>query len=271
LYNGYIETTTVCELVDIFVMSITIPKNLDNDLIKVLSVLCLNIQKDYDISPQILNTLINNTLFLSNIRFIYEQCSEEMSHILENFKSGFDTDSVSNQITTEEYEKCGYLITSHQNSYITYCNIHKYLHPDPHNLTEHRYGISADHCFSPKTPQQVIKERYNMSIHKIYQTFINKISTLIRQLFIHMFETLCIKVIVKVTDENVVSLMQLMKDDQLIFKSRTIYEYIGSSNEQNEVETQNHHENKFYYVKVYKFNTNTNTNTNTSTSHQTTY
>jgi len=219
---------------------IIIEHNLPEDMIKILAILCINIQKEYDISPEILKKLINEKQLIYYGKFIYQQCYTEMINCLDTFKNNFTIES--KDITTEEYEKCGYLMTSHKNTYISYCNSHKYLHHNP-NIPHTEIKRNMEHSFVTKNNNQIIKERYDNSIHLIYQTFINKVYTLIYQIFKYMIYTLC-KVSSVMILNDTLDLVAKMKQDNTLFKSKMIYQHI---------DTQNNTQKKTYYIKLFKF------------------
>lgn len=222
---------------------ITITHELHAEIINILAYLCVNIQNEFDISPDTLNHLINKSDFIGYSQFLYQQCYIEMLNNIQNFKNNFDM--TSDDITPEEYEKCGHLITSHQNTYVSYCNYHKYLHPHPNvQLTNSRTGLEiADHKFVTKTHNQIIKERYNTTIHLLYQSFINKVYHMINQIFNHMIHTSCQQTIVRVSDDLPAMISQ-MNNNKNIFKSKVIYEHISQSNSDQAPD-------KFYYIKVF--------------------
>jgi hypothetical protein len=221
---------------------ITFVHDLGGDLIKILAVLCINIQKEYDIAPEILNYLINKPELVEYCNFLQKQCYSEMVDNIDTFKDSFDMNST--DITSEEYEKCGHLITSHKNTYISYCNLHKYLHPHPTiPMTGYKYDVETDHPFVTKNNNQIIKERYDTSIHMIYQNFINKMYYLISIIFKYMIDISCDKSIVMITDDLMSDLLSKMSSDTSLFKSKMVYEYIDTRTDTPE---------KFYYVKVFK-------------------
>jgi hypothetical protein len=224
---------------------ITFTHNLHADILNVLSYLCTHLQNEYDISPEILNYFFNQQNFVDYCKFLHQQCYVEMLNDIRAFKDNFDM--AANDITPEEYEKCGYLITSHQNTYISYCNYHKYLHPHPNiPLTNNKTGQEIiDHKFVTKTNNQIIKERYNTTIHLLYQNFINKLYYLISHIFKYLLEVSSDYQVIKISDDFLSEIVAKMKDNKNMFKSKVIYEHITQSKCGETPE-------KFYYVKVFQ-------------------
>jgi hypothetical protein len=219
---------------------IIIPCLPHEDLTKILAMLCLNIQNEYDISSQVIQEVINKDTFIVDCQFLYEQYETEMVNNLNSFKENYDTDNI--VITPEEYEKCGHLINTHQNTYVTYCNAHKYLHPHP-TMGDCKYDYDIPHPFAVKSDQQIIKERYHNTIHVIYQSFINKAYHLIWKLFNFLILDASTSHILTTDDENLKHVIDEMTYNPKLFKSRRIYEFIN---------TDEVHPTKTYYVKIYK-------------------
>jgi hypothetical protein len=219
------------------------------ELIKVFATLCVNIQKEFDISVTALNTLLNNNEFVRQSCFLYDQFHTEMTNHIIDFKETFTGNEDS--ITSDEYEKCGFLIRSHQNTYVSYCNAHKYLHPHPDIKTTSNSDIT--HPFVMKNTNQIIKEKYDTTIHQAYQSFVNKLYSMVLLLFMEMIDDQCQKSTTKTTPDDLSSIIHQMESDDLVFKSKSIYEYIDTNTPRTDVDVGI--PNKFYYVKVYKLNT----------------
>jgi hypothetical protein len=209
------------------------------DLTKVLAYLCIHIQQEYDISPKIVNEIINLKEFSRHYHFLYNQLYTEMNINLNTFKYSFNPNE--NQISNDEYDKCGYLITSHQNTYISYCNAHKYLHPHP-SLPDHNGHFNINHPFVKKNYNQIIEEKYKTTILCIYQSFINKLYHMIKRLFIYVIEEQFTASIVQIDAQKMSDIIEKMKTNDTVFKSRSVYEYLPPNNSNS----------KFYYVKVYQ-------------------
>lgn len=58
-------------------------------LIKIIATIGCRLQKEYDIAPQILESLLNNSNLITNCRFLHEQYLGEMAMNLATFKSTF--------------------------------------------------------------------------------------------------------------------------------------------------------------------------------------
>jgi hypothetical protein len=194
-------------------------ESLEDILIKVLATLCRHLQEEYDISPHILNRLFNQPDFITNCRFLHEQYLGEMTLNLKTFKSSHRAHG--DHIQSEETEKCGHLVASHYNGYVSYCNVHRYLHPHPDLKCKHEPD-EIDHPFVMKTPGQIVKERYYMTIHLIYQSFVNKLYHMMRLLLLEMLLKSCQQSVVPISE--IKNLIDKMQRDPDVFKSRTIYE-----------------------------------------------
>jgi len=218
--------------------------DLNGDVINILVYLCVHIQNKYDISPEILNNFVNKKEFVEYCKFLHHQCYVEMLNNIRVFKEHFTM--TPNDITSEEYEKCGYLITSHQNTYVSYCNYHKYLHPHPSIPLTNKNGQEIiDHTFVTKTNNQIIKECYNAKIHSLYQNFINKVYYLVSHVFNYILNISCEQHIIKISDHLIKNIIVQMKSNKNIFKSKVIYEYITPSICDKVLD-------KIYYIKVFR-------------------
>jgi len=226
---------------------IILDKDYPCDLVRVLACLCRNIQQEYDISPQLLNHIINLKQLTTWFRFLYDQTHAEMTWYLNEFKTSFVPDET--QISRDEYDKCGYLVTSHHNTYVAYCNAHRYLHPHP-ILPDHSDRFEIKHPFVTKNYNQIIEERYKLTIHQIYQRFVNKLYHMIRYLFTYIIETNFKSLNIPVNSQEINTVISQMKNDPTIFKSRCVYEYFDASGD--DALDEHHREpKKIYYIKVY--------------------
>ncbi len=208
---------------------IIINESSETELITIFSHLCIQIQKDFDISPILLTHLINEVNFVDNCKFLYHQSHYEMLNNLGQFKDNYneliDGEGTLN-IDDNEYEKCGHLKKNHANGYVEYCNIHKYLHPHPEMPIKNEFGPIVDHEFIIKDNYQILREKYNQSIGLIYQIYINQLYSLIKQLFNYELMRSCEISTIAVKDDNLDDLFHNMKNNNNIFKSKVLYEYI---------------------------------------------
>lgn len=191
----------------------------NDDLIKILAQLCITIQSEFDISEKTLNQLLNNDKFIQYSTFIYEQCHAELLTKIQHFKK-IDNENI--PISPEEFDKCGMLVTSHKNSFISYCNKHKYLHQD----VSLKNNV-IDHNFIKKTSDQINNERYFSIIHMIYSKYINKMFNMIHKLFIYQIESNYRQQIVSTPFDKLVNIsddlnkvISDMKNNENIFKSK---------------------------------------------------
>ena len=205
-------------------------------MVKLLGLLCNQTQKAFDISPLLLQSLINDTKFIENCSFLHNQCEQEMITQINEFKETFDDVMRNGQpVSDTDYEKCGHLVKINTNGYIEYCNLHKYLHTGEDDLGHLAWG----HEFVVKEKPQVVKEKYQVSVRKIFQNYLNKVLFLIKKLFYHYIDQKYNSKKYKITDIN--DVMQIMKNDSLAFKSRSVYQYIEKKSQPG-----------YYYVKLYQ-------------------
>lgn len=243
-----LETLGPLDQIGLTTGKIIIGSPLPSDLTKILACLCLHIQNEYDIAPTILNKMINYQPFIKWCLFLYNQIHSELEDNLASFKETFNRDKT--RVPDDEYDKCGYLITSHQNSFISYCNSHKYLHPHP-SLPDHHGNCPIDHYFVAKNPNQILEEKYKSTIHLIYQQFINKLYQIVLQLFTYILTTTCQQLTLKISEIS--DLTEQMNHDINLFKSRCIYEH--HERKPTGGDTPPHHTSKSYYIKVYRWGT----------------
>ena len=230
---------------------IIINGSIQKELSTILATMCLQIQKEFDIAPSLLNNLINQQEFLVNCQFLYEQCHGEMLVILDQFKDNYINYIANDKkiaIDGSEYEKCGCLNKTHKNGYKEYCNIHRYLHPHPQMPVTRKFGPWVEHDFVVKNVDKIIKEKYNNSVHIIYQNFVNKLYSLVRQLFDYEVNRSCYISTLIVNSENIADLLNKMNDNNNIFKNKSLYEHINVKNTSSQIDND---KTSFYYLKVY--------------------
>lgn len=242
-------------------------RELPIDLIKILCILCIQLQAEFDISPSLLDKIINSDQYINNCLFLYQQYYHSMINQVNKFKSKYvpllDTEAQRNyDINEREYEKCGYLKKIYGNGYMEYCNYHKYLHPHP-DLPDHSSEI--EHLFVNKNKDCIIKETYHHSIYILYQNYLNQLYFLMNQLFHHLINTSCtinpFKVDLHISEttnnnsqlhvtirnsEEIYKIIDQMKHDMSIFKSKVLYEHIEPTQITDKVKS-------YYYIKVYNF------------------
>lgn len=116
------------------------------------------------------------------------------------------------------------------------------MHPNPGLASCRSDSDQIGHPFVVKTRGQIIKERYQSTIHLIYQSFVNKLYHMAYILFLETLTESCQLSIIPVFDQELEIVINQMKKDPTIFKSRTIYEL---SSQQNLT--------RKYYIKVYRW------------------
>ncbi len=210
--------------------------NLDinsTELIQCLAHLCLQLQTEFDIPPHLLDRMINDPEFEQCSQFIYQHNLSEMNEQLNQFKTTFNANT-NYDIHTSEYEKCGKIIKINPNTYIEYCNYHKYMHPHPDMMTE---KTQIEHQFVIKDAEQIIKERYHESIYTIYKNAMNRIYQMIKSLFYYLLTIWCQIQSIQIQPENSTQLTDLIKrmeNDSNIFKSKVLYEKTQTSDDLND-------------------------------------
>jgi hypothetical protein len=223
---------------------IIITNTKDKEIITCQSFLCRQIQKEFDISPFLLDNLINKPEFTDHCQFLYEQYYCEFLDSLNTFKEKFSAiNNPSNlEINCGEYEKCGKLLKTHHNGHLEYCNFHKYLHSHQTMPMSHQGGL--DHQFTIKEDHQIVKEYYTTSIHTLYQSYLNKLYSSIRQVFYHILNNLCEIDSISVDSVNLHDLETKMSRETSIFKSKLLYEHINIDGSTDPSSS--------YYLKVYR-------------------
>ena len=225
----------------------------ETDLIVCKAYLCKQMQKEFDMSPILLESLINDEKFSSYCKFLYDQCYSEFINLLNTYKEAF-INALENHsniiINDDDYKKCGKPLKIHKNGYIEYCNIHKYIHV--HSITNDTSQLQhQDHIFVNKDDNQIIKEYYNVSIYILYQNYLNKLFNLIKQVFCYLMQNYCEIKQIMVDNNNLNQVFELMTNQKNIFKSKFLYKHINTENEHIDIE--NESQNSYYYMKVYTY------------------
>ena len=201
---------------------------IDKEMLMSINHLCAQIQKEFDISPVVLEKLVNNPRFFENCQFLHDQCYAEMNNLLIKIKEKYNFANNKHTINDVEYEKCGNLINTYKNGYVEYCNLHKYLHPHPEiKLFKNKSEIG--HEFIIKNDNQIVTEHYKYSIYVIYQNYVNKLHNLLKLLFYSFINQSCEIKSIKIDDNNLQILTKEMSSNPNLFKSKVLYEYINTS------------------------------------------
>ena len=234
-------------------ITINLPNNsnIDKEMAMSLNHLCLQIQKEFDISPLLIEKLINNIQFIGNCNFLFEQCQIEMIMMINKFKEKYnlmDKNNIIQAVGNSEKEKCGNLIKNYNNGYIEYCNLHKYLHPHPEiKFFKPKQEAEVNHEFVTKNEVQVSNEYYKRSIYAIYQNYINKLHNLFKSQFYFFINQVCEIKSIKIDENNLKTLTDEMEKNPTVFKSKVLYEYINTSKDK-----QSRSDLSYYYLKVYR-------------------
>ncbi len=249
------------------------------DLIACQAHLCLHLQREFDISAELVSQMINQPQFTTSAQFITEQCHSHFEEILNLYKTNFANFSVSQsnnqdmEINPGEREKCGRIINIHNNGYIEYCNLHKYMHPHP-EMNISSKGSAVEHQFIVKDNHQIIREHFQNQIYSQYVNYINRVFNLLKTLFYYLLHQWCqIESIPIICEPNstvlsavasltpakpvpidlaknpkIATLIKEMQTDPKVFKSKVLYEHVTSHANQGE-------ETKVissYYLKIYR-------------------
>jgi hypothetical protein len=159
---------------------ITIDGYLSQNLIKVLTEICIQLQKQFDISPCLVNTFINREEFINSANEINKKFYEHIKNSFLDIHNKYTPEDFMNRVgvspmgsviesscTDWGEENCGFQLKKHPNGYIEYCNKHKYLHSD------------ESHEFTRKTHKQIIDERQLNDKIKLYQNYLDKLLELL--------------------------------------------------------------------------------------------
>ena len=194
------------------------------------------IKKKYDINTQLLlkiyNNIKNNDSLIENYNTLKDnidnvrnnlitQFSSENYNIYNNSLINSQTHNVMDDVRSSYgllhnesnpwyflMEKCGMKIKIYPNSYIKYCNIHKYDHNN------------MDHIFIKKSKNQIIEEYFSNYVYLSYKSFINNCIRNICNKIIDYIENnynieyKCVK--------DISNIINKMKNDPLILKSKII-------------------------------------------------
>jgi len=145
-------------------MSLHLDGDLNENLLSILTNVCIDLQKQFDISPNLLNIWINTPGFQKQLEENHKIATEQSLIQREQAQAqaqapvsgvavlGNDSKMpphgapISN-LGLESNDKCGKLLKSHDNGFLELCNEHKYLH-------EH-----LDHEFTHKSETQIAREQ----------------------------------------------------------------------------------------------------------------
>lgn len=248
------------------------------DLISCQAHLCLHLQKEFDISAQLITQMVNLPQFTSPAQFIIEQCQTHFTEVLNLYKTNFANFSVSQsnnqdmEINPGEREKCGRILNIAGNGYIEYCNLHKYMHPHP-EMNISSKGSAVEHQFIVKDNHQIIREHFQNQVYSQYVNYINRAFNLIKTLFYYLLHQWCqIDSIPIICEPNtsllatlsslkpaksvpidlhknpqIANLIKQMQDNTHIFKSKVLYENVTSQNDMEESKIVSS-----YYLKIYR-------------------
>lgn len=199
--------------------------NLNSNVTRVLSEICVNLQKQYDISPKLINILINSLNFLEKCIKANEQGAEALKlqfQKIDELEQSKNIDANTIEVNSMENsgwesEKCGYLIKSYPNGFKKYCNEHKYLHAT----------TCPEHEFVFKTPKQISEERTYVTKLDYYQEYLNKLLESFQDIMKEQIKR--DYSVVRVKLEEVLTLNEWLRSREDCFKTKFILNEVTMS------------------------------------------
>lgn len=156
------------------------------------------ITKEYDISIDIINEIINN----DEVYNIFNLLNDK---ILSN-----DINLSPMSLDINYIDRCSHKTKVHKNSYVEYCNTHKYIHDD-----------IKSHDFVPFSKENISKLSYQL---EIYQKFVKKNEQIYNKLyyiFVKILNEYSSLEIFKV--DNIKELITWLSEDSKRFRDKKIY------------------------------------------------
>lgn len=175
---------------------ILINGDLNNNLIKVMTQVCLNLQKQFDIAPVLVNNFINGEDFIKSSKEINSKFAEQIKEIFENIEQqyaergelriGGESELGAGAGGGWNSENCAHVVREYPNGYKKYCNQHKYMHGNTTEKTNHGGFLGVtDHEFVFKTVEQIREEKILSTKLQHYQEYLNKLLELLYDLMIN--------------------------------------------------------------------------------------
>lgn len=202
--------------------------DLNNNLVKVMTQVCLNLQKQFDIAPSLVNDFINGEDFIESAKKINSKFAEQIKEIFQNIEQQFAETNL--RIRGEDElgagggwnaDNCAFVNREYPNGYKKYCNQHKYMHGNSKEHTNHGGFLGVtDHEFVFKTVEQIKEEKILGAKLQHYQEYLNKSLELLYDLMINKIHRNYTVVRVKV--EEILGLNDWLKDKTDCFKTRFI-------------------------------------------------
>jgi hypothetical protein len=198
----------------------------DTGILKALTEICLNLQRQYDISPELINTLINDPVLKEMSENINQKLFSDLVETLDKIIDSSDIDLSGNKINSSgddfgwQAELCGYILEEYPNGYKKYCNQHKYMHK-----------TDLNHKFVTKTQEQVAEESLFELKHQHYQNYINDLFRILMEYVINQLKR--DYQVIRIRAEDIWVINEILKKYQTCFKSREpIQQVIKNANNQ---------------------------------------
>lgn len=156
------------------------------------------ITKEYDISIDIINEIINNDEVYNIFNIINDKISS----------SDIDITSDINYI-----DRCSHKTSIYKNSYVEYCNVHKYIHDDIH---EHEFVPFSKESINKMSYQSLIYIKFLKKNEKIY----NKLYYIFVKILLECSSLEYFKL------ENVKEVIKWLSLDKVRFRDKKIYKTI---------------------------------------------
>jgi hypothetical protein len=186
---------------------ILIDNNYHQDIIRILSLCCINIQKNIDISPDYINEILKNKQLELYIKFVWNQLYLEL---------------YSNKNNNEIMQKnngCGKIIKIHNNSIIEFCNGDRYLHINEN--IEKQIDNVIDHLYVYKSDENIKKEQLDSKIITSYQKYLDDLYYCIYNILIYyIYDNTRNEIINIYNFDKIKSLYNETKINKNIFKEK---------------------------------------------------
>ena len=184
--------------------------NNETGVLKALTEICINLQRKYDISPELINEIINDESLKSIATDVNRDLYTEMMHKISN------TD-ILNTENNWSSECCGYVLEEFPNGYLKFCNDHKYIH---NNTTGHE--------FTPKTSEQISTEMEFESKYLTYQNYINELFRILMEYVINKIKG--DYRVLRIRADEISKINDILKSNYSCFKSRDTIQRVISNN-----------------------------------------
>lgn len=196
-------------------MDILIPYEYGKGMIEILTYIGTTLQKNYDISPNLINKILNDVTIINKIVERSAKFTELVNSILAEIDECQTLeDLMKYTLANIEWnnEICGHIIEEMPNGYKKYCDQHKYVHDN------------SNHTFIFKTDAQILEsEKFNIKLTH-YQNYLNKIF----QIALEYYETKIKKEYrtIRISVGNIPMLIDWFKNNPNTFKTKFIIDNV---------------------------------------------